>query len=123
MGRKKNTNKYLLAEAKAILDAEEAYRKALIELQEKCAHRAILEHVDSHYEMFRVCEDCGTTCRAAWSSSVHAYGNMAIFSGRAYKVGWTEFAQATPHIGRWCQRSDEPSVFRRGGKKKVKTDD
>lgn len=118
MGREQNTNTYLQEEAQAILDAEEAYRKALIELQEICEHRTILEHIDSHYHMFRVCEDCGTTCRADWSSSVHAFGNMAIFCGRAYKVGWTEFAQATPHIGGWCQKRDEPAIFKRGGKKK-----
>lgn len=109
--------KYLQAEEQAIEDAKKAYREALIELQENCSHENILEHITDDYEMFRVCEDCGTTCRSKWSSPVRAYGNMAIFSGRAYKVSWTEFAQATPVVGGWCQRSDEPSKFRRGGEK------
>lgn len=108
--------KYLQDEEQAIEAAKTTYLQALIELQEVCEHKTILEHVDSHYHMFRVCEDCGTTCRADWSSSVWAFGNMAIFGGRAYKVGWTEFAQATPKVGGWCQKRDEPERFSRGGK-------
>lgn len=122
MGREKNTNTYLQAEVQAILDAEEAYRKALITLQENCEHKTVLEHESHDYEQFRVCEDCGSTSRAKWGSSVYAFGNMAIFEQRAYKVGWTEFAQATPHIGGWCQKRDTPLKFNRGGKKKVKAD-
>lgn len=114
---------YLLLEEKAIDDAKKAYREAVFKLQEECEHNTILEHIDREYEMFRVCEDCGATCRAAWSSPVWAYGNLAIFGGRAYKVDWPGFAKATPRAGiGWCQKRDEPQKFRRGGKKKVKSD-
>lgn len=117
MGSTEVKRKYLIEHEQAIKDAEKAYLEALVELQENCPHDVILEHIDSDYEMFRVCEECGTTCRAQWSSPVHAFGNMEIFEGRAYKVSWPEFAKTTPKIGRrWVQRED--GKFRRGGKQR-----
>ncbi len=108
--------KYLKEESQAIKDAEKAYLSALEKLQTECEHRTILEHNGQKYEMFRVCEDCGTTCRAARGSPVYAIGNLEIFSGRAYKVSWPEIAKATPRVGPgWCQSNHEPAKFRQGG--------
>ena len=109
--------KYLLEEEQTVEDAKKAYKAALLELQEKCEHKIILEHTDDHYEEFRVCEDCGATCRSPWGSEHRAFGNMAIFNGRAYKVDWTTFAQTAPAIGGWCQTRHEPMRFKRGGKR------
>lgn len=117
MAGKKIKRKYLQELEQAIKDAEKAYVEAVIKLQESCEHRVILEHVDRDWEMFRVCEGCGATCRAPWSSPAQAYGNLAIFEGRAYKVDWTEFASNAPKILGWCQKSDEPTRFQRGGSK------
>lgn len=110
--------KYLQTEEAAIDAAKLAYIDALMKLQEECEHNTILEYEDNNYETFRVCEDCGTTCRTRWGSAFHAYGNMAIFEGRSYKVDWPTFARTAPTAGvGWCQRRDEPEKFRRGGKK------
>jgi len=106
--------KYLVEEEKAIKDAKQAYRDALIKLQESCKHNTVLEHIDSNYHMFRVCEECGSTCRADWSSPVWAYGNLNLLEGRAYSVGWTEFAKTAPAVDGWCQTRDDPMKFRRG---------
>lgn len=109
--------KYLKAEEAAIKVAKEEYVEALMRLQEECEHNVILEYEDSNYEKFRVCENCGATCRSPWGSEFRAFGNMAIFSGRAYKVDWPTFAQTAPAVVGWCQTRDEPPKFRRGGKK------
>jgi hypothetical protein len=109
--------KYLRVEEAAIDAAKLAYIDALMKLQEECEHNVILEHEDTNYEKFRVCEGCGATCRAPWGSEYRAFGNMAIFSGRAYQVDWPTFAKTAPAVGGWCQTRDEPTKFRRGGKK------
>lgn len=120
VSEKKVKRKYAVDLEKAIKEAETNYVEAVLALQERCAHKVVLECEERNYEQFRVCEDCGATSRSPWGSSFHAFGNLEVFDvKRAYKVDWTTFARTTPKILGWCQKSDEPSRFRRGGKVKV----
>lgn len=98
--------KYLVEEELRIDEAEKNYLSAVFELQKVCTHSVVLEHIDYNYHMFRVCEDCGITCRADWSSPVWAFGEKSLMGKRAYKVSWTEFASACPKIKGWCKKND-----------------
>jgi hypothetical protein len=89
---------YLREEEAAINAARTAYKEACLALQKECEHRVVLQHTSSNYEEFIVCEDCGDTCIAPWGSALQARGNVSLLSKRSYKVGWTEFARATPAI-------------------------
>lgn len=86
---------YLVAEERAIEDAKQAYRTALAALQSACQHKVILKHESSDYTTFRVCEDCGVTCIAAWDSPARAKGERALMDRRTYAVSWPTFAKTT----------------------------
>lgn len=98
MAETTQTVKYLAEQAAAIDAAEAVYRAALADLQAACEHRTILRYEDRDYTEFRVCEDCGVTCRARWGSSVHVQpgSEVSLMGKRYYSVSWPEYARALP---------------------------
>ena len=97
-GCKPTIRTYLLAEEQAIVDAMAAYQRALADLQAACEHRTVLRHEGKDYKSFRVCEDCGITCIAAWDSPVHAKGERSLLGKRYYAVDWPTFARTTAAV-------------------------
>lgn len=92
------TAKYLAEHEAAIDAAEAAYRAALANLQATCGHHTVLRYEDSDYMAYRVCEDCGVTCRAQWDSPVHVRegSETSLMGKRYYSVSWPEYARALP---------------------------
>lgn len=90
--------KYLAEQAAAIDEAEASYRAALVDLQANRPHMTVLRHQDCDYMAFRVCEDCGVSCRAQWDSPVHVRkdGEASLMGKRYYSVSWSQYARALP---------------------------